>query len=265
MSPSKQKVLERLILLNLVTDANDALAQVLSGNVVSDKKKFTSLHDWVDADEVLRLKTPKRKYVSRGGEKLASVFDEFGFSLDHLVGLDAGASTGGFTDFCLQNGAREMVAIDVSYGMLAHSLRIDPRVVAVERTNIRKLSPDKLNSKLVQIQKNNGSPLQLPVDFIVGDLSFISIRQVLPSLLRFLKTGGWMILLIKPQFEANADQIPSGGVILDPTLREQIVASVEDSTKHLPIETLAIIPSGLTGRDGNQEYFWGLKSLPASL
>ncbi len=261
MSPPKQKVLDRLLLMELVADKDEALAQVLSGNVVSDKKRFSSLHDWVEADDVLRLKTPKRQYVSRGGEKLASVFGDFGLPMEHLVGLDAGASTGGFTDFCLQQGAAGMISVDVSYGMLAHSLRIDPRVVAVERTNIRKLSANKLNTLLTKLQKHAPAPLQAPVDFIVGDLSFISIRQVLPSLLNFLKPGGWMILLIKPQFEARSEQIPEGGVILDPALREQIVDSVEDSAKHLPLETLGIIPSGLTGREGNQEYFWGIKSL----
>ena len=259
MEPIKQKILDRLLSTQLVTDADDALAQVMSGNVVSDKKRYSSLHDMVEADEIIRLKKQKRIYVSRGGEKLASVFGSFDLPIEGLNGLDAGASTGGFTDYCLQQGAANMVAVDVSYGMLAHSLRNDPRVVTIERTNIRKLSPEKLNNLMTQAQKKSDHPIQLPIDFIVGDLSFISIRQVLPSLLKYLRVGGWMILLIKPQFEAAPDEIPLGGVISDPNIRQKIVDSVKESATHLMIETVAIIPSGLTGRDGNQEYFWGLR------
>jgi 23S rRNA (cytidine1920-2'-O)/16S rRNA (cytidine1409-2'-O)-methyltransferase len=258
MATQKQKVLDRLLEMKLVSDPEDALAQVLSGNVISDKKKFSSLHDIVESDEKIRLKNPKRQYVSRGGDKLASVFDEFKFDLSQCVGIDAGASTGGFTDFCLQRGASAMIAIDVSYGMLAHSLRVDPRVITIERTNIRKLSADQLSEMILKTHHDQ-SATRLPVDFIVGDLSFISIRYVLPALIEFLKPEGWMLLLIKPQFEAAASQIPPGGVISDPITRQAIIESVKNATAHLPIETVAILPAGVTGRDGNQEYFWGLR------
>ena len=255
--PKKQKIIDRLLDMKLVLTADEALAHVLSGNVVSDKQRFSSLYDIVEANEVVRLKSQKKRFVSRGGEKLASVFDQFGFTLDHCVGLDAGASTGGFTDFCLQKGAETMIAVDVSYGILAHSLRTDPRVIPLERTNARTLTLERLNALLINANKQTPSKIEGPVDFVVGDLSFIAIRHVLPALLSVLKRGGWMILLIKPQFEATPNQIPAGGVITDKALQHQIVASVEASSTHLPIRTLSIIPSGLTGREGNQEYFWG--------
>ena len=259
MCAKKIKVLDRLLAMSLVDNEQEALAQVMRGNVVSDKKRFNSLHETIEPNETIRLKHPKRHYVSRGGEKLASVFDDFKVSIQGQLGLDAGASTGGFTDYCLQQGASGMVAIDVSYGMLAHALRIDERVVTIERTNIRKLSPEQLNTLIQKNQKNSPFSFCLPVDFIVGDLSFISIRHVLPSLLQFLTLGGWMILLIKPQFEARPEHIPIGGVIIDPLIREKIVADIATFGKQFPIETINIIPSGLTGQDGNQEYFWGIR------
>lgn len=259
MTPKKQKVLDRLLDMELVSSPDEALAHVLSGNVVSDKQRFSSLHDTVDADEIIRLKNQKKLFVSRGGDKLASVFDQFGFSLENQTGLDSGASTGGFTDFCLQHGAAAMIAVDVSYGMLAHSLRTDPRVTTIERTNVKTLSLEKLATLLLNVNKKGQCKIELPVDFVVGDLSFIALRHVLPALLSVLKPGGWMILLIKPQFEATQDQLPVGGVITDTALQEKIVASVEASCAHLSIQTTAIIASGLKGREGNQEYFWGLR------
>ena len=188
-----------------------------------------------DVDVEVRGRLP---YVSRGGYKLAHALDEFGITPGGLVALDVGASTGGFTDCLLQRGAARVYAVDVGHGQLAYALRRDPRVVCME----------KLNARL---------PFDLPepADLLVIDVSFISLTLALPQPLTHLRTGGYAVALVKPQFEARRGEVGRGGVIRDEALREDILMRVEQwLSARDDVELLDTIPSPITGDAGNHEY-----------
>ncbi len=179
------------------------------------------------------------KYVSRGGEKLEGGLAHWKPALKGVVALDAGASTGGFTDCLLQHGAAKVYAVDVGYGQLAWSLRQDPRVVVMERCNIRNLKPGDLS--------------ECPAYF-TADCSFISLRLVLPAIARVLAEGAEGIALIKPQFEAGKTQVGKGGVVRDETIRQQTVEKVCDCARALGFDQIDVIPSPLLGPAGNREF-----------
>jgi 23S rRNA (cytidine1920-2'-O)/16S rRNA (cytidine1409-2'-O)-methyltransferase len=191
-------------------------------------------------------------YVSRGGHKLAGALDALeprGLAVAGRRALDAGASTGGFTDVLLRRGAREVVAVDVGYGQLAWSLREDPRVEVRDRTNVRDLDLAALGD---------------PVELVVGDLSFISLRLVLPALGRVLTSDGDLVLMVKPQFEVGRDRVGSGGVVRDAALREQAVLDVAATAHDLGFGLAAVTASPLPGPAGNVEYFvWLRRGAPA--
>ena len=180
-----------------------------------------------------------RQYVSRGGEKLAAGLDGLGVSVEGRVAIDIGASTGGFTDCMLQRGAARVYAVDVGYGQLAWKLRTDSRVVVMERTNIRHLTPDRLPEQ---------------PDFFTADCSFISLRLVLPSLRFLLKLGAEGVVLIKPQFEAGRDHVGKGGVVRDHDVRLQTVDEVLNAAVQLGFNARGVIESPLTGPAGNHEF-----------
>ena len=178
-------------------------------------------------------------YVSRGGLKLACALDAFHIDPAGLRWLDAGASTGGFSDCLLQRGAREVVAVDVGHGQLAWSIRNDDRVVVLERTNVRTLTPDMIGGM---------------VDGCVADLSFISLRSVVPALLNCTAVGGDFALLIKPQFEAGPKRIGKGGIVRDAQVRSEVVAEVVEALEHLGLSIIGLVPSPISGADGNREF-----------
>ena len=188
-------------------------------------------------------------YVSRGGHKLAGALDALGGP--PVAGrrcLDAGASTGGFTDVLLRRGAREVVAVDVGYGQLAWSLRTDERVQLLERTNVRGLTPDVVS----------------PVELTVADLSFISLTLVLPALLGCTVADGDAVLMVKPQFEAGREAVGSGGVVRDPAVRATAVQRVADAAHGIGWGTVGVTASPLPGPAGNVEYFlWLRRDAPA--
>jgi 23S rRNA (cytidine1920-2'-O)/16S rRNA (cytidine1409-2'-O)-methyltransferase len=185
-------------------------------------------------------------YVSRGGHKLAGALDKFGGpTIDGRRCLDVGASTGGFTDVLLRRGAREVVAVDVGYGQLAWSLRTDPRVQVLERTNARALSAPDIGGA---------------ADVVVGDLSFISLRLVLPALVACVEPTGDMVLLVKPQFEAGRDDVGKGGVVRDPAVRAGAVRDVAAAAGALGWGTAAVTVSPLIGPAGNVEFFLWLRA-----
>lgn len=192
----------------------------------------------IDADTPLVIEEGPR-YVSRGGTKLEAALEHFQPSVAGVVAIDVGASTGGFTDCLLQYGAAKVFAIDVGYGQLAWALRQDPRVVTMERTNIRHLTPDMLPERPA---------------FFVADCSFISLRLVLPPLRALLTPEASGIALIKPQFEAGKDQIGKGGVVRDPAIHEQVIQRVLEEAEALGFQNLGVIPSPLTGPAGNREF-----------
>ena len=192
-------------------------------------------------------------YVSRGGHKLAgalAAFEPLGLSVTGRRCLDAGASTGGFTDVLLRAGAREVVAVDVGYGQLAWSLRSDDRVQVHDRTNVRELTADLIGG---------------PVDVVVGDLSFISLALVLEPLVGVTNEDGDLALMVKPQFEVGKDRVGKGGVVRDPGLRAEAVAAVAARAAELGWGARAVARSPLPGPSGNVEFFLGLRLGPAGI
>lgn len=200
------------------------------------------------------LEDPDRPdYVSRGGHKLAgglAAFEPLGLSVAGRRCLDAGASTGGFTDVLLRHGAAEVVAVDVGYGQLAWSLQQDPRVHVHDRTNVRELTSDQIGG---------------PVDVVVGDLSFISLLLVLDALLGVTRPDGDLALMVKPQFEVGKDRVGKGGVVRDPALRAEAVSTVAAAAAERGWGTRAVTTSPLPGPSGNVEFFLWLRRGPSSV
>jgi 23S rRNA (cytidine1920-2'-O)/16S rRNA (cytidine1409-2'-O)-methyltransferase len=188
-------------------------------------------------------------YVSRGGHKLAGAFAAFlprGLTVEGRRALDAGASTGGFTDVLLRAGAAEVVAVDVGYGQLAWSLRSDDRVTVKDRTNVRELTLDHLGGT--------------PVDLVVGDLSFIPLGLVLPALVRCAAPDADLVLMVKPQFEVGRERLGSGGVVRSTRLRAESVQKVAAQAAELGLGVLGVTASPLPGPSGNVEYFLWLRA-----
>lgn len=189
------------------------------------------------ADADVRV-TPAPRYVGRGGEKLDAALAAFGLDVRGLVALDVGASTGGFTDCLLQHGAARVYAVDVGRGQLASRLAADPRVVAMERTNARR-----------------PFPLPEPVDLLVADVSFISLRLVLPPSVAHLGPGAWVLALVKPQFEVPSALVGAGGVVRDPSVWAQAVGGFCVWSIGQGLQLVGVRPSVLQGDKGNQEFF----------
>lgn len=187
----------------------------------------------------------ERAWVSRGAHKLIGALDTFEIPVEGRRCLDAGASTGGFTEVLLDRGAAAVVAADVGYGQLAWSLRSDPRVVVIERTNVRELSPEAIGG---------------PVDLVVADLSFISLATVLPALVGCASPDADIVPMVKPQFEVGKGQVGAGGVVQDPLLRADSVLAVSRRAAELGWHTVDVTASPLPGPSGNVEYFLWLRA-----
>jgi 23S rRNA (cytidine1920-2'-O)/16S rRNA (cytidine1409-2'-O)-methyltransferase len=187
----------------------------------------------------------ERSWVSRGAHKLIGALDTFGVSVKDRRCLDTGASTGGFTEVLLDRGASEVIAVDVGYGQLAWALRSDPRVVVVERTNARELTPAAIGG---------------PVEVIVADLSFISLTTVLPALTGCASHNADIVPMVKPQFEVGKGQVGAGGVVHNPELRAGSVLAVARCAEQLGWHTLGVTASPLPGPSGNVEYFLWLRA-----
>ncbi|MGE0216859.1 TlyA family RNA methyltransferase [Mycolicibacterium sp.] len=186
-----------------------------------------------------------QSWVSRGAHKLIGALEAFGLTVAGRRCLDAGASTGGFTQVLLDRDAREVVAVDVGYGQLAWSLRTDPRVTVMERTNVRELTPEAIGG---------------PVDLVVADLSFISLATVLPALTACASPGADIVPMVKPQFEVGKDRVGAGGVVTDPALRVDAVLTVARRAVELGWHAVAVSASPLPGPAGNVEYFLQLRA-----
>ena len=199
----------------------------------------------VDPETSITLAGVRDDYVSRGGHKLAGALDQLSeVKVSGRTCLDAGASTGGFTDVLLKRGAKEVIAVDVGYGQLAWELRQDSRVVIHDRTNIRSITPEIVGQK---------------VDLIVADLSFISLTLVIPALLSVAKPDADFLIMVKPQFEVGRDRLGAGGVVRDAALRKEAVLAVATCAHELGLGTLGVVASPLPGPSGNVEYFLWLK------
>jgi 23S rRNA (cytidine1920-2'-O)/16S rRNA (cytidine1409-2'-O)-methyltransferase len=244
-----------LVRRGLARSREQAAALVAAGRVQvrgAPARKVAALVDPADPVRVVGGE-PAREYVSRGGHKLAgalSAFDRRGLVVAGRRCLDAGASTGGFTDVLLRAGAAEVVAVDVGYGQLAWSLRTDDRVRVLERTNVRTLTPQALGGQ---------------VDLTVADLSFISLRLVLPALAACTTDAGDLALMVKPQFEVGRDRVGDGGVVRDPDLRADAVLAVAAAAADLGLGVAGVAASPLPGPSGNVEFFlWLRRGAPAA-
>ncbi len=249
---AKKTLVQHLIEHGLVSNEDDAIKQVMAGNVVGDGRKFSSVHQKIENDETIRLKKIDGKYVSRGGDKLASVFSQFNIDVQNKTGLDCGVSTGGFTDFLLQINAFKMVTIDVGYGILDDKLRRDKRIVNFDRINIRTLDKNILQEKL--LAHENG-PIFLPLDFCVADLSFISLNIILPIIKNFICTNGDILALYKPQFELPKESIPEGGIVIDNALISEHLEVFIAKMEKKELTHIKTLPSMVQGTKGNQEFF----------
>jgi len=214
---------------------------IMAGEVLANERVVDKAGALVREDAALRL-IEKPPFVSRGGIKLAHALDQFSIDVDSLVALDVGASTGGFTDCLLQRGASRVYAVDVGYGQLDYRLRIDSRVVVMERVNAR-------------------YPFSLPdtVDLATIDLSFISLEKVVPSVARLMRHGGKMICLVKPQFEARRDQVERGGLVRDPLVHARVLGRFISWAIEQGYRIGGLTPSPILGASGNREFFILLK------
>ena len=237
-----------MVALGLVESRTKAQALIMAGAVLVDDRPITKAGAPVKDEAVIRLRAgSEQAYVSRGGEKLEGAVRHFGLRFDGDVVMDIGASTGGFTDCVLQYGAGRVYAVDVGYGQLAWSLRQDPRVVNIERTNIRYLEAEQIPE---------------PIDTVVIDVSFISLQLVLPAAWRFMRPGGRCFAMIKPQFEAGKEGVGKGGVVRDPKVREDTIQGIIQFAQEQGFRFQGGVDSSLAGPKGNLEYFaWFSKPL----
>lgn len=236
---AKQRLDKLILELGLASSIEKAQALIMAGQVVVDDHTVDKAGQLVAIDADIRLRGENLPYVSRGGLKLRRALDQFGIDVAGLVAVDVGSSTGGFTDCLLQAGAVKVFAIDVGYGQLAWKLQQDPRVVSMERTNIRTVTPDQLDD--------------VP-EMAVVDASFISLSKVLPATAGLLQPGGRIIALIKPQFEVGKGEVGKGGVVRDPAAHEKVIEHVRQTALDLGLTVSGLCESPITGADGNREF-----------
>ncbi|MBF0261043.1 MAG: TlyA family RNA methyltransferase [Magnetococcales bacterium] len=230
-----------LIERGLAPDEIRAQALILAGKVLVNDRADGKAGSLIAEEARIRLKDPPLAWVSRGALKLKAALESHNRDLTGLTCLDVGASTGGFTDVMLAHGAARVFAVDVGHGQLAWKLQTDPRVVVMDRCNIRHLRPEDLPT---------------PVDFLASDISFISQTLALPPSVACLRPDGHGVVLIKPQFELPRHLIDKGGVVRDPGLHEQAIAKVRAAGDALGLTTLEILPSPIAGPAGNREFLY---------
>jgi len=213
---------------------------VMAGLVFSGDRRLDKPGHAIVADTVLEVRGQPHPYVSRGGLKLAKALDHFAIPVAGRVALDVGASTGGFTDLLLQRGARRVYAVDVGTNQLAWKLRSDPRVVSMEKTNIRDVTHRQVPE---------------PIDLVVCDASFIGLRTALPPALALAAPGAHLVALIKPQFEVGKGRVGKGGIVRDPALHQEVCATISDWLAAQPgWRVLGIVDSPIEGAEGNREF-----------
>jgi len=236
----KQRLDIMLVEKGLVKSRQRAQALIMAGKVRVNDQAVDKPGFFVLTDDALELKGEDFSYVSRGGLKLEAALNNFNLNVTGSVCMDVGASTGGFTDCLLQHGAERVYAVDVGYGQLAWKLRQDPRVVVIERTNVRHLPADAIPDL---------------VDLVTIDVSFISLKIVVPAIVRFMKPAGYVLALIKPQFEVGKGQVGKGGVVRGQKLHQQVIANLSDFFTAIKLKSKSVYPSPLLGPKGNREFF----------
>ncbi len=242
--------LDKLLLdRGLVPSREAGRARILAGEVLVNDQSVTKAGCLVDGGATIRFKFDPPRYASRGGAKLAKALEEFQVDVRDKIVLDVGSSTGGFTDCLLQYGAARVYAVDVGYGQLDWKLRNDPRVIVLERTNIRYLELARLPSR---------------VKLATIDVSFISLKIVLPAVKRLLEPGAEVVALIKPQFEVGKGRVGKGGVVRSSEDHRRVIVEIKDAANTLGFRTLGVSDSALLGPKGNKEFFIHV-SFPAML
>jgi 23S rRNA (cytidine1920-2'-O)/16S rRNA (cytidine1409-2'-O)-methyltransferase len=236
--------LDQLLVQRELADSREQAQRLIRAGMVRVKEQPANKpgHQYPDDAEIFVKE--KEKYVSRGGLKIEGAHKQFGFKLEGTTCLDIGSSTGGFTDFMLQNGALKVFAVDCGTNQLHYKLRQDPRVVVMENTNARYITPEDIPDL---------------ADFCSIDTSFISLTKILPPLKNLIKPGGHIISLIKPQFEAGKDQVGKGGVVRDPAIHQEVIEKVKTfGTQELGFTWLELCTSPITGPAGNVEFlaYW---------
>jgi 23S rRNA (cytidine1920-2'-O)/16S rRNA (cytidine1409-2'-O)-methyltransferase len=233
-----------LVARNLAPTRQKAQALIGAGQVLVDNREADKAGTMVEESVTIEIKE-SCPYVSRGGYKLEAGLEFFGINPTGLICLDIGASTGGFSDCLLKNGAAKVYAVDVGYGQLAWKLRQDQRVVVMERTNARYLTTADFEDR---------------IDFAVIDASFISLQLLIPPLLPLFRKQISILALIKPQFEVGRGKVGKGGVVRDPALHQEVIAGIADFCKSLGLQSRGVTPSPILGPKGNREFLIHLVS-----
>lgn len=246
MLEGKERIDVLLVEKGFFDSREKARKSLMAGVVFVDNIRVDKPGEKVKRDANIEIKGDTMPYVSRGGLKLEKAINEFGLILENKVAMDVGASTGGFTDCMLKNKASKVYAVDVGYGQMAWALRTDPRVVCMERTNIRYVKPEDIGEEL---------------DFASIDVSFISLKLVLPVVKNLLKTEGEIIALIKPQFEAGRDKVGKKGVVRDPEVHLEVVQGIVSYACSIGLLLKGVTYSPIKGPEGNIEYLAFFKNI----
>jgi 23S rRNA (cytidine1920-2'-O)/16S rRNA (cytidine1409-2'-O)-methyltransferase len=228
-----------LVERNLATSRQKAQAMILAGEIEVDGKKAEKAGVTVAESAHIEVHSRLQKYVSRGGFKLEGALEDLNVSAQGRICLDVGSSTGGFTDCLLQHGATRIYAVDVNTDQIAWKLHQDARVVLIKK-NARELSQEDVNEQ---------------VDLVAADVSFISVKKVLPGACACAKPEADILILVKPQFELEREDVGKGGIVREPELHKLAIASVRSAAESLGLTILGVVPSHLMGAEGNQEYF----------
>ena len=239
MASKKERLDVLLVDKGICTSRERAKTNIMAGLIFVDGQRVDKAGEKVSVDADIVFKGEELKYVSRGGLKLEKAMNTFGIDLTNKVCMDIGASTGGFTDCMLQNHANKVFSVDVGYGQFAWKLRTDERVVCMERTNIRYVTPEDIG---------------VPLDFASIDVSFISLRTIMPAVKELLKDDGCVVALIKPQFEAGKDKVGKKGVVRDKAVHKEVVTNIVNFLIDNELTVLGLSFSPIKGPEGNREY-----------
>ncbi|WP_297435031.1 TlyA family RNA methyltransferase [uncultured Clostridium sp.] len=244
MAKKKERLDVLLVEKGFFESREQAKRSIMAGEIFIDNQRVDKAGEKVDVEGVIDYKGSKMPYVSRGGYKLEKAIKNFGIDLNDTICMDIGASTGGFTDCMLQNGASKVYAIDVGYGQFAWKLRVDERVVCLERTNVRYATNEQVPDEC---------------DFASIDVSFISLKTIMPAVTGLLKEDGEVMALIKPQFEAGREKVGKKGVVRDPQTHIEVIEKIVNYALDHNLRILNIDFSPIKGPEGNREYLIHLK------
>jgi 23S rRNA (cytidine1920-2'-O)/16S rRNA (cytidine1409-2'-O)-methyltransferase len=244
MAATKKRLDLVVIETGLVNSRQRAQALIMAGKVLVNNRIVDKPGTPVFSTDDVVLQGEDHPYVSRGGLKLEKALHILGTDISGFLCLDVGASTGGFTDCLLQHGAGRVYAVDVGYGQLAWKLRQNPQVIVIERMNIRYMQPDTIPELL---------------DLVTIDVSFISLKKVVPEILKFMKKNAGILALVKPQFEVGKKNIGKGGVVRDPKLHAEVINNLSDIFTKMNLFVEWIVPSPILGPKGNKEFFMSIK------